>query len=232
MSRRRRGSEIGGPILARVVGEIEDVFASVERIGRLTADILRTGHTLRDLRPLYPLVAEILARHDGLTVGAGAILAPGVLSDAPRWLEWWRFSPGAAPDRLRVNLDPRSFDYFDYTTAEWYTVPEREGHRWVAGPYVDCLCTNEYTFTLAVPIRLDGVFVGVAGADVLAAHVETEVLPELCRLGRAAVLATADGRVIASNTSTWSSGRLLPAGFVPGGTGRPVPWSVVAVDDL
>jgi hypothetical protein len=130
-----------------------------------------------------------------------------------------------------VNLDPKSFDYFDYTTAEWYTVPERAGHRCVAGPYVDCLCTNEYTFTLSVPIRRDGVFLGVAGADVLAAHVETQVLPDLCRLGRAAVLATTDGRVIASNTPAWTAGRLLPDGFVRPAD-RPVPWSVVAVDGL
>ena len=89
-----------------------------------------------------------------------------------------------------------------------------------AGPYVDFICTRQYTFTLAAPIRCAGRFIGVAGADILAAQVERLVLPGLAGLGCTAVLASAHGRVIASTSASLPPGVALPrrpeaAGFVP-----------------
>ena len=102
---------------------------------------------------------------------------------------------------MHVDLDPESAGFYDYTTTEWYREPERTGQPSVAGPYVDFICTREYTITLAAPIRCAGRFIGVAGADILAAQVERFVLPGLAGLGRAAVLASGHGRVIVSTSA-------------------------------
>ena len=129
-------------------------------------------------------MAELLRAHAGLAAGAGIVLAPGTLADAPRCIEWWWADPQAQVSQLHVDLDPESAEFYDYTTTEWYREPERTGQPSVAGPYVDFICTREYTFTLAAPIRCPGRFIGVAGADILAAQVERLVLPGLAGLGR------------------------------------------------
>jgi len=154
-----------------------------------------------DLAPLRPQVADLLARHADLAAGAGVVLAPAALSDAPRCIEWWWARPSAGPARLHVDLDPESVEFYDYTTTEWYRVPERTGRPSVAGPYVDYICTHQYTITLSVPVISAGHFTGVAGADILAAQVERLVLPDLLvQLGRPAVLVAGNGRVLASST--------------------------------
>ena len=145
-----------------------------------------------------------------------------------------------------MDLDPESAEFYDYTTTEWYREPERTGQPSVAGPYVDFICTRQYTFTLAAPIRCAGRFIGVAGADILATQVERLVLPGLAGLGCTAVLASAHGRVIASTSASLPPGVALPrrpeaAGFVPlAGPGpRPpagreqapdlLPWTLLAL---
>ena len=38
------------------------------------------------------------------------------------------------------------------------------GERAITGPYVDYLCTDQYTLTFTAPLVVDGRFLGVAGA--------------------------------------------------------------------
>ena len=109
----------------------------------------------------------------------------------------------------------------------------------MAGPYVDFICTRQYTFTLSAPIRCAGQFIGVAGADILATQVERLVLPGLAGLGRTAVLASGQGRVIASNTAAILPGTALPgppgarlvpvAGPANGATGSLLPWTLLTL---
>jgi len=186
-----------------------------------------------DLAALRPLVAEVLRQHQGFAAGAGVVLAPDVLADAPLCIEWWWARQGL--EKLEVDLDPESAEFYDYTTMEWYREPQRTGEHSVAGPYVDYICTHEYTFTVSAPVVCAGSFAGVAAADILAEQVERMVLPGLSRLGRPAVLASGDGRVIASNTASILPGtpvarerlraELLPVAG-PGSTGPagPLPW--------
>jgi len=213
-----------GQVLARVM----DIGAAAESIAAATQ---AAGPPLRrdDFGPLRPLVAELLLAHAGLAAGAGIVLAPGTLADAPRCIEWWWADQQARVSQLHVDLDPGSAEFYDYTTTEWYREPERTGQPSVAGPYVDFICTRQYTFTLSAPIRCAGRFIGVAGADILAAQVEQLVLPGLAGLGRTAVLASGHGRVIASNTETILPGTAL-AGTALAGTalaGQPLGASLV-----
>ena len=106
-----------------------------------------------------------------------------MLADTPRCIEWWWADRTGRVVPLDVDTDPESAEFYDYTTTEWYREPERTGAATLAGPYVDFICTHEYTFTLAAPVRPAGRFIGVAAADILATQVERLVLPGLCRLG-------------------------------------------------
>jgi hypothetical protein len=205
------------------------------------------GKQLRrdDFAALRPLVAGLLREHAGLAAGAGVVLAPQTLADAPRCIEWWWADRSARVVPLEVDLDPESAEFYDYTTTEWYREPERTGAPTLAGPYVDFICTHEYTFTLAAPVRHGGRFIGVAAADILATQVERLVLPGLCGLGlsgpgQAAVLTSGHGRVIASTSASLPPGAALPrppqeAGVTPlagCGAGQPpglLPWSLLTV---
>jgi len=195
-----------GPVLGRVTG----LAAAAEHI----ADAVRAaGRPLRrdDVTALRPLAESALRAHPDLAAGTGVVLAPGALSDASRAIEWWWADQPGRISPLHVDLDPESAEFYDYTTTEWYREPARTGQPFVAGPYVDFICTRQYTFTLAAPVRCAGRFIGVAGADILATQVERLVLPGLAALGRTAVLASGHGRVIASN-----SPRILPGSPLDG----------------
>jgi DNA-binding FadR family transcriptional regulator len=166
---------------------------------------------IEGLAALRPMIFAALAAHRGLAVGTGVIIAPDVLADAPLWLEWWWTTPAGTPEQLRVNLDPAAPDFYDYTTAAWYTSAKCSGQPEATGPYVDYFCTGEYTFTLSVPVLLDGRFLGVAAADVLAESLEKLVMPGLLtREGRVA-LASQDGRLIAATSASLPPDLRVPA---------------------
>jgi hypothetical protein len=173
-----------------------------------------------DLAKLRPAIFDLLASYRDLAAGAGVITAPGVLADAPLWLEWWWTTPAGSPEQLRVNLDPAAPDFFDYTTAPWYAAADRLGTAQATGPYVDYFCTGEYTITLSVPVRLGGRFLGVVAADVLVSNLEGQVLPALLETGRPVALTSPEGRVIAATTAD-----LLPGtrGSAPGRAGTSSP---------
>jgi hypothetical protein len=199
-----------GDVLGDVVGELEDVFSDLDVLAARFRALATAELGRDDLVPLRQTIFEMLDRHR-LVAGAGVITTPDLLCDAPRWLEWWWINSGGSPEALRVNLDPTAPDFYDYTTADWYATPERTLARHVAGPYVDYLCTNEYTITLSTPVVTDAAMIGVAAADVLLSSLEHRVLPVLARLPDPVVLANADGRVIASNSAYWAPGVRSPA---------------------
>ena len=223
-------------LLAGISAAIERVLASVMEVGEAMTALAAAARAGRrplrrtDLAALRPLVAEVLARHRGFAAGAGVVLAPGALEEVPRDIEWWW--AGGGPGQLEVDLDPGSAEFYDYTTTEWYREPARTGRPWVAGPYVDYICTHKYTFTVSAPVADEGRFLGVAGADILAAEVEQMLLPGLARLGRAspAVLVSGNGRVIASSTASILPGVVLPPADGAASTVRvgSLPWMLVS----
>jgi Cache domain len=224
----------GEHLLADITALIERVLASVAEVAEAMTAVAAAARTGRrplrraDLAALRPLVAQVLARHRGFAAGAGVVLAPDTLADAPRCIDWWWADQGIG--QLEVDLDPSSAEFYDYTTTEWYREPARTGWPCIAGPYVDYICTHKYTFTVSVPVVDDGRFVGVAGADILAGEVERMLLPGLSMLGRAdrpAVLVSGSGRVIASGTASILPGTVLrPAGPVT--AAGPLPWILLS----
>lgn len=217
-------------LLTGITTRVEQVLDSVTEVRDaalgIAASARDAGRRLRaaDLEALRPLVAEVLAAHRGFVAGTGVVLAPGTLADAARCLEWWWVTPSGEPSKLAVDLDPQSPEFYDYTSTPWYREPERTGQRAVTGPYVDYICTRQYTFTVSVPLLAGGHFGGVAGADILAGEVERLALPALARLPRAAALVSANGRVIASNTT-----RALPGSVLDPGRAAPDLWHAASL---
>lgn len=202
-------------LLSDVSRPVEQVFASVQALGdamlELAGGVADGSAPLsrRDLARLEPEVAGLLRHHGGFVAGAGIVAAEGTLADAPLWIEWWWLAPEGAIERLEVDLDPQSPEFYDYTTNEWFREPRRTSRRHIAGPYVDYICTREYTFTVSVPLIRAGRFLGVAGADILAARVEQMVGRSLDELPCVAALASAGGRIISSNTAALAPGAIL-----------------------
>lgn len=193
---------------AALADDIARVFQNL----RQTADAFQASHThatqaserytLADLAMLRPRIHETLEAFSDLAVGTGIVVAPDVLHDAAHWLEWWWRRNDGTPEALRVNLDPDAPDYFDYLNDEWFDVPIRTKRQHVVGPYVDYACTNQYTFTLAVPVfEHDDRPLGIAAMDVLCDHLERRIMPALCSEPEPLVLLNSDGRLIAANTT-------------------------------
>jgi hypothetical protein len=165
----------------------------------------------QDLISLRPLIRRHLRRHDSLVAGTGVLARPGLLDDAPMFVEWW-CAGTTEPFLLRVSLDPEHPIFSDYDTFEWFEGPWKDGSKRVVGPWVDYTGTGEHVMTLSVPVfAADGgsEFLGVAGADVLVRQMEEIALEPLRSMPEDAALVNTDGRVIASNTSRLLVGSLL-----------------------
>src|SRR5690349_20155927 len=86
----------GEHLLADITPLIERVLASVTEVAEAMTAVAAAARAARrplrraDLATLRPLVAQVLARHRGFAAGAGVVLAPDALADAPRCIDWWR----------------------------------------------------------------------------------------------------------------------------------------------
>ncbi|MEU9481479.1 cache domain-containing protein [Streptomyces sp. NPDC048191] len=200
-------------VAAQVGGALEAVFETVTATRAATEALLgRVGAedrppTSADLAALRPGLHVHLTREQ-LVSGVGFVAAPGLLTDVPAWLEWWQSGADGDVRPLLLDLDPGQSAYSDYTHWDWFALPRDTGRRAVAGPYVDYLCSDEYSLTLSEPVQVQGRFAGVAAADVYLRHFETAVLPLLRRLPRPAHLVNARGRVAASADPAHLAGSL------------------------
>ncbi|MEU1659680.1 cache domain-containing protein [Streptomyces griseofuscus] len=200
-------------VAAQVGGALEAVFAAVAATrADTTALLARVSAQGRpavsaELAALRPALHQRLSEEE-LVSGAGFVAAPGLLADVPAWLEWWQCGTEGVVRPLLLDLDPGRSAYSDYTHWDWFALPRRTGRRAVAGPYVDYLCSDEYSLTLSEPVYVRGEFAGVAAADVYLRHFEAAVLPLLRRLARPAHLVNARGRVAASADPAHLAGSL------------------------
>ena len=182
------------------------------------AALARPGEPCRaDLARVQGLVAGLLGDREEVVHGGGYVAAPGVLADAPWWLEWFAWDAGVV-QRLVAETDPRGAHFFDYTLMPWFAAPRDRPtpDGVVTGPYVDYLCTDDYTLTFTQAVRRpDGSFAGVAGVDVRVSAVEQQFLAELRSTGRLLVLVNDLGRVVVSTSARMLSGDLVEDVDVP-----------------
>lgn len=182
-----------------------------EHAALLASEIIESGSEgltatrMDDL--VEPHAHELLNFADEPIYGAGFIASLDLLADAPSHLAWWQ---GA--DRRKLVFPPRSIKQsIDYRDLEWFRVPSLTGNSHVAGPYVDYLCSDEYTMTAAAPVTVNGDFVGVAGLDVLIETIERRLTPPLRALASPVLLVNGVSRVLVSTDRRFSAGDVLRA---------------------
>jgi hypothetical protein len=211
---------------ARVRAVLDDIFGPLTVIAtafatRRSASRAAGGDLTPDrLSGLREIIWQQLGRLPAAD-GAGIVAAPGVVAGRDRHLEWWQRTGSAegSPEgyaRIRLNLDPESIDLYDYLEMDWFTVPRGEGRPYVYGPYIDFSGADRYVLTMTLPVLDDGEFLGVAGADLRMSHLEPELLAILRSVPAAAVLVTAERRVVAANSARWIAGTRVPRPPVPG----------------
>ncbi|MGB3376141.1 MAG: cache domain-containing protein [Microbacterium sp.] len=158
---------------------------------------------------VQPYALRTLALQDVPVYGAGFIAAIDLLADAQSHLAWWQ-----GEDRRKLVLASQSVnkEHIDYSELEWYRVPMSTRMPHVAGPYVDYLCSDEYTITIAVPVISDAAPLGVAGLDLLVAEVERELTPRFAALGQQVTLTNGIGRVVVSTDPRCATGDSVRGG--------------------
>lgn len=138
--------------------------------------------------------------------GAGFIAALDSLVDAGSHLAWWQ---GAERTKLVLASQSVNKEHIDYSELEWYRVPQATGQAHVAGPYVDYLCSDEYTITVAAPVAIDDDFIGVAGLDMLIDRVEQDLTPRLADFDTHVTIINGVGRVLLSTDARRETGDTL-----------------------
>ena len=200
-------------ILDRAGELIAEAFGLAERIAAIVTETFTMHEAVRrtDLTRVGSLVMPVLKDRRCRVQGAGFVAAVDALADSRWWLEWFMRAANGSPERLLIDTDPRGENFYDYESLPWYDVPRGTGHRHITGPYVDYLCTDDYTLTFTVPIHHGDKFIGVAGADLKVFTFEKAVLPCLRAAGRTMAIVNAQGRVVLSNSARHVSGTLLKA---------------------
>ncbi|UNK69551.1 cache domain-containing protein [Microbacterium sp. H1-D42] len=192
---------------------VEDYFGSpiqqllgwVDPCARQLADVLQAGALTRAKLDaiVEPYASQTLGLRDVPVYGAGFIATLDLLADAHSHLAWWQ---GDERRKLVLASQTVNKEYIDYSELEWYRVPMSTLLPHVAGPYVDYLCSDEYTITIAVPAIADGRALGVAGLDLLVAEVERELTPRFAALGLQVTLTNGVGRVVVSTDPRCATG--------------------------
>lgn len=211
------GAGIDG-IASELTRTFEGVFDALEDLRTAAEKALAApAPDTTDLAAIDAASIAAVERGDVLIVGAGYAAAPGALADTTYWLQWWsdydRPRTGTAR-RLHVELDPAGELFRDYTELGWFAVPARSGTRHIAGPYVDYMCTDQYTLTFTVPVRGAEGFAGIIGADVYADDVERLAVARLARSSGPCALVNRSGRVVAAAHADLAPGQRvrMPSG--------------------
>ncbi len=203
-----------------VVATFGGVFASIHEWRAAIEELIAREH-----RPTSDQVDELaetlvisrLSEPGALVIGAGFVAAPRFLADTDWHLAWWlghsnTFGLGSADPgirRLLAEEDPTAENFRDYTTLEWWRVPAATLNPHITGPYVDYLCTDDYTLTLTVPVTRGGELVGVVGADLYVNEIERALLPWVRRVDGTATLVNESGRVVVSTDPHRATGTIL-----------------------
>ncbi len=207
------GPTTDGPdIAAFVIDLAEQIFTGVDELRTIVERQLAVPAPRRSDLAIEDHCRELLADREHAAAGAGLVMAPDVLADAPYWLEWWLGDPTAAVPaarRLAAETDPRVAGFRDYTQLPWYAIPRRTDARHITGPYVDYLCTDQQTLTFTAPVRRYGTFAGVVGMDLLVQTVEERAFGPLSRAASPSVLINRTGRVVTASDLSWVTGDLI-----------------------
>jgi hypothetical protein len=214
----------------------DHAFALVDEISKRAVSAF-TEHAKPsrvDLVGFDDLVMGVLAGPGESIQGGGFVAAVGALSDTQWWLEWFLKGTDGKPHRLAAETDPAGENFYDYEVLPWFFVPRDTGRRHITGPYVDYVCTDDYTLTFTAPVHVDGRFVGVAGADIRVEDAEQVIRPVLRKVTTPTAVVNAHGRIVCSNSPLHLTGTLLREPDVAKlwTPGEPAPEGFAQIADL
>jgi hypothetical protein len=197
-----------------VFSAIDEWRAALETLIAEHDGILDSGQIDQEVEAL---VIPELGSDGALIIGAGFVAAPRFLADTDWHLAWWlghlnTFGLGSGDPGIRRLIaveNEESESFRDYTNLEWWRVPARTGTRHITGPYVDYLCTDDYTLTLTVPVMHGSTMVGVVGADLYVNDIEKILLPHVRSIDGTATIVNASGRVVVSTDPHRATGSLM-----------------------
>ena len=204
-----------------VVSTFGSVFSSIDDWRVAIEALVASSGGVVGTEAIDPLIESLvlprLSEPGALVIGAGYVAAPQFLADTDWHLAWWlghsnTFGLGAADPgirRLEAEEDPTAENFRDYTNLEWWRVPAQTHAPHITGPYVDYLCTDDYTLTLTMPVMFEGRLVGIVGADLYVNEIERTLLPVVRRIERPATLVNASGRVVVSTDPHRATGSIL-----------------------
>lgn len=197
-----QAAEIVSNYFRASMGELEGMSAplAVALRPELSAETLTTAK-LDAL--VEPFAMRLLDMPDVPVYGAGFIAAIDMLADARSHLSWWQ---GDGRRKLVLAAQSVNKERIDYSELEWFRVPMTTGSTHVAGPYVDYLCSDEYTITIATPVYVNDAFVGVVAYDLLIEEVERRLTPRLDELGLDVTITNGVGRVVISTNPLHATG--------------------------
>ena len=194
----------------------EERFADVAGIAAL-ATRPAVGRRPASLRPRHRAALPEPARGDRPSAGRRgsrgravradrrAVLA-GVVAGRPR-RRTGRRDPAGRRRQPRLGGVPRLHRRWPGSRSRG-----RPGSAGITGPYVDYLCTDQYTLTFTAPLTSGDRFLGVAGVDVLARWFEQHLfalVDERGDLDEGCVVVNRAGRVVACPAGTWVTGDLI-----------------------
>ena len=207
--------------LASIAAVFDPLFFRLEQWAEHVESYAARAGSVDDRAEFDLLVERLVDREfadaGGCVIGAGFVSAPHFLG----WhLAWWLCGQNAAsPGRSAIGIrpvetveDPLDESFRDYTALEWWRVPAQTGRRHITGPYVDYLCTDEYTLTLTLPVYRDGTeLIGVVGIDLSVDEIERDLVPRLYADADAVAVTVinASGRVVVSTDTHLATGALL-----------------------
>jgi DNA-binding FadR family transcriptional regulator len=207
----RSSGPVDDPLTALQQASDGVIIDAVEGVRRLSANVPSALNALLRKEGQDAALAELRAAAArevdlaGPAVGGmGVMFEPGVFPDHPYGGAWV-----TRAGEMTHPADPERDDFYDYSMAEWLVEPRSTGMGAITGPFVDSRGANEYILTVAEPLAVGGRFLGVAAADIPLAEVESAVASLLGAAGRACVIATAEGRVVVSNTAAHPPGELI-----------------------
>ncbi|MGB3709588.1 cache domain-containing protein [Gordonia sp. (in: high G+C Gram-positive bacteria)] len=200
------------PEAAAVARSLAEISTSLQRwsvsLGHSLAAHRGTLNAAAIERAVKPTVAEVLKADDSVVSGGGFIAAPGLLNSDRYYMAWWQ---GTGVDRVDPIANLSDAARGRYLTADWYVTPISTGHMAITGPYVDLLCTDEFsiTYTAAVDTyRPDGP-AGVVGFDVTVAALEHRILTSLKTVSPGAALVNSEDRAIVTSSPLVAPGEFI-----------------------
>lgn len=151
-------------ITAVIDGTFATLHEGADKAAALWRRVALAGRISTDeLRALRPVIESTLAANSHFN-GVGLEAEPGALLESALYQEWWRRQTNGELQFLDARSGYCSQPY-DYTGRPWFTAT-RLGLNCVHGPYVDLAGSDLYVLTFAVPVQVDGEFLGAYGADV------------------------------------------------------------------